>query len=183
MKEKRHQPYHLYLDDHIYFISTHIYDNQPILRLASRKAELKKKLDDEIAKKGSQIIAWVILDNHYHLLIKVKKGEYLQKIFGFTHGSTSYKWNREDNQKGRTVWKNYWDHCIRDERDYWKHFNYIYHNPVKHNYVEYMENYEFSSFKDYVELNGYEWIMSAFEQHPIIDYSVEHDDDFESKKE
>lgn len=173
---KKHQPHHLYIDDHIYFISIHIYENQPILVLPSRKSELKKKLDDEIVKNGCKIIAWVILDNHYHLLMNVERGEDLKRIFKLTHGSTSFRWNKEDKKKGRTVWQNYWDRCMRDEADYWKHFNYIHHNPVKHDYVKHMGNYEFSSFKGYVELKGREWIMSAFEQYPIIDHSVDNDD-------
>jgi len=39
-----------------------------------------------------------------------------------------------------------------------------------------MEDYEFSSFNRYIETEGYDWIMSAFEKYPVIDFSLDGDD-------
>jgi hypothetical protein len=39
-----------------------------------------------------------------------------------------------------------------------------------------MEDYEFSSFNYYVCSKGDEWLMSAFEKYPVVDYTVEGDD-------
>ena len=37
----------------------------------------------------------------------------------------------------RGIWQcRYWEHCIRDERDFENHLEYIHFNPVKHGYVK-----------------------------------------------
>ena len=39
-----------------------------------------------------------------------------------------------------------------------------------------MEDYTFSSFNYWVSNKGMNWIMSVFEQYPIVDFSIHHDD-------
>ena len=176
-EQKRHQPFHLYLDKQIYFFSVHAYHNVPVLKNLNRKSGFKQKLKETALEKQCNIIASVILDNHYHFMMKTNKGENIPDIFKRIHGATSFQWNKEDGKRGRKIWQSYWDYCIRNESDYWTRFNYIHHNPVKHCYVARMEDYEFSSFNYYVKSKGYEWLMSAFEKYPVIDYTVEGDED------
>ena len=39
------------------------------------------------------------------------------------------------NERG--IWqRRYWEHLIRDEKDYMNHVDYIHYNPVKHGYVD-----------------------------------------------
>jgi hypothetical protein len=47
---------------------------------------------------------------------------------------------------------------------------------VKHQYSLKMEDYTFSSFNYWVSNKGMNWIMSVFEQYPIVDFSIHHDD-------
>ncbi|MGR3220227.1 MAG: REP-associated tyrosine transposase [Candidatus Anammoxibacter sp.] len=175
MSNRKHQPFHLYIDDQIYFFTVHTYRDLGVLDSIKRKSKLKQKLKDIALQKKGKIIAWVILDNHYHLLMRSGKGKDIPDVFRLIHGSTSFEWNKEDDARGRKVWQNYWDRCIKNEKDYWTHVNYIHHNPVKHRYVERMEDYEFSSFNYYVNKDGKEWVMSAFERYPVIDYTIDGD--------
>jgi putative transposase len=47
---------------------------------------------------------------------------------------------------GQTIWQHrYWEHCIRDERDFENHVNYIHNNPVKHGLVLNAKDWEHSS--------------------------------------
>ncbi len=181
--QKRHQPFHLYINQKVYFFSVHTYHNIPILRSVKRKCEFRQKLRDVALERNCEIIAWVVLDNHYHFLLGTDKGKDIQTIFKTIHGTTSFKWNKEDNKRGRKIWHSYWDYCVRSEKEYWTRFNYIHYNPVKHCGVKRMEDYEFSSFNYYVRSKGHEWLMSAFvadaprcEKYPVIDYTVEGDD-------
>ena len=43
-------------------------------------------------------------------------------------------------------WYQYWDRWIRDDKHYYETATYILYNPIKHNYVEDLKNYPFSSF-------------------------------------
>lgn len=50
-------------------------------------------------------------------------------------------------RRERGVWqRRYWEHLIRDEEDYRRHFDYIHINPVKHGWVPRGRDWPFSSF-------------------------------------
>jgi putative transposase len=49
------------------------------------------------------------------------------------------------------VWQpRYWEHTIRDERDFAHHVDYIHYNPVKHGHVARVIDWPHSSFHRYV---------------------------------
>ena len=73
-------------------------------------------------------------------------------------------------------WYQYWDECIEDEKGFWMRVNYIHQNPVKHDYVKKMEDYEFSSYKQYLLKYGKDWMLSCFREYPIVDFAALHDD-------
>ena len=67
----------------------------------------------------------------------------------------------ERNQSRRkkreaAVWqRRYWEHIIRDETDFAKHFDYIHFNPVKHGFVDSPQEWKWSSFHRYLRLGYY----------------------------
>lgn len=174
--KKRHQPHHIYLDNQIYFVTAHTYLNKTFLSTLPKKRKLLKKIKEFLKAFNFNLYAWVILDNHYHILFKVSRGRDLPKVLNKIHCGYSYEMNKIENRKGRKIWQNYWDWCIRSEKDFWKHFNYTHHNPVKHRYVQKMEEFEFSSYNYWIKKMGKEWMMSIFREHPIIDFTVSQDD-------
>jgi len=46
--------------------------------------------------------------------------------------------------------RRFWEHTIRDERDFERHVDYIHFNPVKHGLVARVRNWPHSSFHQYV---------------------------------
>jgi putative transposase len=61
----------------------------------------------------------------------------------------------------RGIWqRRYWEHTIRDDRDYAAHMDYIHFNPVKHGLVRSAGDWPFSSFRDCVAAGLYpaEWL-------------------------
>lgn len=56
----------------------------------------------------------------------------------------------------RGIWqRRFWEHTIRDERDYERHVDYIHFNPVKHGYVTRVGDWPYSSFHRFVEKGIY----------------------------
>ncbi len=56
----------------------------------------------------------------------------------------------------RGIWqRRYWEHTIRDDRDYASHVDYIHFNPVKHGFVEHPAEWPFSSFRRCVDRGLY----------------------------
>jgi putative transposase len=149
-------------------------DHAPFLSGERAKVIVRDKLKSLIVEFDVKLRAWVILNDHYHLLLKTARGKDLSRFFGQLHGSTSRQINLWDGTKGRQVWHNYWDTCVRDERGLWTRFNYIHHNPVKHGYVQAMEDWPFSSYHYYLRTKGREWLLDCWSRYPVVD-SLESD--------
>jgi len=163
MNFKPYHPPHIYLDNTIYFIAARTRDKINYFESDQKKLLLKNILFFVVKKYTLDLYAWVILNNHYHLLLSVKGKESIYKFIKSLHGKSAVELNKLEKKSGRKVWVNYWDHGIRDEEDFYLHFNYIHHNPVKHGYVKRMGDYKFSSYGDYRLKNSQEWLDSCFE--------------------
>jgi putative transposase len=172
-----HHPPHIYLDNTWYIITASTRGKQRLLHSAGYKELVRDQLKVLVTEFHIQLAAWAILDNHYHILGKSHVGQDLSRMFGRLHGRTAFEINGRDDTRGRQVWHNYWDTCIRTEADYWTRFNYIHHNPVKHGYTKRMEDWAFSSCCYYREHKGSDWLLDALERYPIVDFS-DPDDDF-----
>ncbi|MGR9106889.1 MAG: REP-associated tyrosine transposase, partial [Gammaproteobacteria bacterium] len=53
----------------------------------------------------------------------------------------------------RSIWqRRFWEHAIRDNRDYARHIDYVHWNPVKHGLVNRIADWPYSSFHRFVRL-------------------------------
>jgi putative transposase len=163
----KHVPPHLFIDEAIYFVTCTTYGKAKLLETREKKMLVLNTLEEVMSSHDIDLVAWVILDNHYHTLFQVKNAKTIPLVFQRVHGKSSFEINRIDGIRRRKVWYNYWDECVRDERDYYNKLNYIHLNPVKHGYVENAEDYEFSSYPVYLEANGEEWINDVLLRYPV----------------
>ena len=166
-KVYRHVPPHLFIDEAIYFVTSRVYHSAPILDTVQKKQILLRNLLDILKALGYELHGWVILDDHYHVLFRVPDAKSIPLTFQKIHGKASYELNILDGVRGRKVWYNYWDECVRNHRDYYNRLNYIHLNPVKHGYVEKPENYGFSSVRAYLEANGGVWMKDMLSRYPV----------------
>jgi putative transposase len=148
----------LYLPDVYYFITCVLANRMPILG-EERHMTLFRETLREVKKLHPFIMkAYAFLPDHFHLLIFVPESTSISTLL------KSVKWNFTLNYKkavgvnGRVkLWqRGFWDHVIRDERDYMNHFDYIHYNPVKHGLVNCPIEYPHTSFHAYVERGWYE---------------------------
>ena len=58
---------------------------------------------------------------------------------------------------------------MRNEHDFWTRFNYVHYNPVKHGYVDNLEDWEFSSYRFYVRNAENKWLNEKLNDFPISD--------------
>jgi len=177
-----HHPPHIYADDTWYMITASTPNHAPFLKNEHAKTVVRDKLRDLVLIFGFSFLAWVILDDHYHLLLNPQRGRALPRFIGQLHGSTSRQINLQDSISGRQIWHNYWDTCIRTEVDLWTRFNYIHQNPVKHGYVRNLEEWSFSSYRFYLRQKGVEWLQDCWQRYPVIDYLESDDFDFSMNK-
>jgi len=177
VKSGNHRPPHIYKAETYYFVSSSTFDKLGIINNSEKKTYLKKLFIEKSRLFSVVIKAWVILENHYHLLFNLNSAETLSRFIGQINGASSNFFNKVDSTMKRKVWYKgkYWDTCIRSERDFWLRFNYIHHNPIKHGIIQNIDelgNYEFSSWNYYSQRYGKEWLLSAFEKYPVVDFTV-----------
>jgi len=151
-KTAPHNPPHLFVADALYMLTGVIYGKVPLMISGQRKAEWRDVFYNAAKVHRWQIVAWVVLDNHYHAIVRSpEQVDNLSKFVNSYHKYTARKWNNQDGLSGRKVWWNYWDTCIRSEKDYYNRLRYVFWNPVKHGLAEKPENYTFSNYEEYLD--------------------------------
>lgn len=119
------------------------------------------------------IDGWVVLPDHMHCLWTLPEddGNFPKRWqaikMGFSRrmmpGETRSASRQRRGERG--IWRRrYWEHTIRDERDYAAHMDYIHFNPVKHGYVSSPADWLYSSFHRSVRLGLYPDSWAGAEQ-------------------
>jgi len=175
MSYKEYHPPHIYFDDTIYFITSRTVNKEKFFATNAQKNILYSCLKAGLQKFKIPIYAFAILDNHYHLMIRLSKAGDLPLFIKHLNGRSSFELNKLENKPGRKIWYQYFDRCIRDQVDFWRHFNYIHNNPVKHGQCRNLaeaESYPFSSAGKWVKIKGEEWWLGCFREYPIVDFTA-----------
>ena len=115
----------------------------------------------EYVKPHSEIIAWCLMPNHFHFLIYIppdKDSKDLSKGIQIILRSYTRAINKQKNRTGSLFTQNTCSKVLVDNsvvqpnRYTTTCFHYIHQNPMKAGLVKNMEDWEFSSFKDYIGL-------------------------------
>lgn len=101
------------------------------------------------------IHGWVILPEHMHCVIELPAGDSnyatrwrlikmeFSKALPRTERLSAVRIRRGE----RGIWqRRYWEHLIRDERDYRAHMDYVHINPLKHGLVKCVADWPYSTF-------------------------------------
>ena len=91
------------------------------------------------------LVAWVVMPNHAHMLCTPCAEYSLAEIMHSIKSFTSSEANRILNRAGRFWQKEYFDRYIRNTRQFSKTVSYIENNPVKANLCVRPEQWQFSS--------------------------------------
>lgn len=163
-----HSPLHLQGDSSQFHITAACYEHKPIIGYSpERMSDFGEQFCEVVIKRSEKVYAWVVLPNHYHALVKTSGVLDLLKQIHKLHGKTSYYWNGEEGKRGRRVWCNVLETAIKSERHFWATLNYIYHNPVKHEYVTKWTDWDFSNAADYIESEGREKVLNRWKEYDI----------------
>ena len=106
-------------------------------------------------------IAIVVLPDHMHVMWKLPDHDCNYSLrwrcikTRFAKNLKMIGVNIVKNASGENMlWqRRFWEHLIRNDKDYERHMDYIHYNPVKHNLVSQVVDWPFSTFHRYVN-NG-----------------------------
>jgi len=100
------------------------------------------------------IDSMVVLPDHIHALWTLPQGDddysmrwmLIKRHFSMSLPKTENIKMTRLRKRERGIWqRRFWEHTIRDERDFYNHIEYIHHNPVKHGYVSNALNWPYST--------------------------------------
>jgi len=150
----KHNPPHLFLSNATYIITASTYKRKRFFHNDELKSLVLISILHYFSKYSWHIKAYVILTNHYHLLVHAPENNVsLSKSINNIHRYTAHKINQINKKSGMKIWWNYWDTCLTYEKSYYARLNYIHFNPVKHGYVDDPKKWKFSSYNEFCELD------------------------------
>ena len=157
-----------------YFFTVVAHRRQRILTQTSCRDLFRRAFAAVRKRLPFEIPAIVLLPDHLHCIWTLPPDdddfpERWRQIKGrFTHDYLAHggrDWDvteQHGSQRCRGVWQpRYWEHRIRDDKDYDRYHEYIHLNPVKHGYVDRPESWPWSTFHRYVRLGWVDPIWPA----------------------
>ncbi len=172
-----HSPRHVDSGQRHYHLTAACFEHQPhIGKTQERMSEFSHQLLDLLLTHASQVNAWVLLPNHYHVLAHTGDVLAVLKAVGRLHGSSSHQWNGEDSSRGRQVWCKVAETVMKSDGHYHATVNSIHHNPVRHGYVQKWAEWPWSSAHDFLETHGRLEAERLWKTYPINHYGQGWDD-------
>ena len=150
-----------------YFFTVNLAERQRTL-LVDHIDDLRNAVQKVLIHHPFCIDAMVVLPDHLHALWTLPEGDadfstrwaLIKAGFSRCIPPEEQRSKSRMRKEERGIWqRRFWEHLIRDERDYAAHFDYIHYNPVKHGYVRSVTDWPYSTFHRYVEqgIYGKEW--------------------------
>lgn len=146
-----------YVEDGLYFITTVAHQRRPLFTPPDIE-RLRTTLRQVKTNHPFTMHAYVFLPDHLHLLLRVGAKTDISKIMHSLKRNATVAYKAAHGIEGIfSLWqRGFWDHVIRNERDFKNHLDYIHYNPVKHGIVAHPEEYPHSSYREYVRRGWYE---------------------------
>jgi putative transposase len=172
-----HAPPHPFRDAGQYLLTAANFEHAAIMASSDRRTEFEGGLLEVMKEVQAIVYAWVILINHYHILVGVEMLDAVSRALQQLHGSTSREWNLADGLTGkRRVWYKFSDRVIRNDAHFYRAVNYLHYNPVKHGLITDPYDWPWSSLHNYLANNGREWLRKTWKDYPPSDFGKGWDD-------
>ena len=161
-----------YVPDAIVFITQVVQERRPIFRDVATLDLLRSTLRNVKVLCPFEMLGYVFLPDHLHLLIKPTDSSIFSEIMHSLKPNFTKEYKHLTGVTGSLkLWqKRFWDHVIRDEMDLQRHLDYIHYNPVKHGLVSRPKDWQNSSFEAWKQRGAYEDQWGWSEPGTIVGY-------------
>jgi putative transposase len=157
-----------YIPGGTYFFTLVTYQRRPLFQEAAARALLGDLMRQQTSRMPFQTVAIVLLWDHLHCLWTLPAGDddYSGR-WKDIKATFTRNWLRSGGKEQpvscakaargrRGVWQpRFYEHAIRDEQDLENHADYLHFNPVKHGYVKRPWDWQWSSFRRFVQMGQY----------------------------
>lgn len=149
-------------DNSTYFFTVVTFGRKPVLWQQKNIDLLRAVFFEEMKRRPFIIDAIVVMPDHIHALwtLPANDNDYSTRWRNIKSLFTR-KIKQDDrpeasparrHKKEQAIWqRRFWEHRIRNEKDFENHVNYIHYNPVKHGYVQNPKDWRYSSVHRYIK--------------------------------
>ncbi len=149
-----------------YFFTINTFRRQPLLT-SYEVVESLRRIFGAVSKEHPFVVdAMVVLPDHFHLLMTLPPGDrnyskrlsILKRRISQANRHLITEAGSPSRRKRRELhfWqRRFWEHQVRDDRDFEQHADYIHYNPVKHGLVEEVKDWPYSTFHRFVQKGIY----------------------------
>jgi putative transposase len=128
-----------------YFVTASTWEKKCLLQ-SERMAKLLIEVLFQYQKQGKyRLHEFVVMPNHFHLLITPTVSVTLEKTVQFIKGGFSFRAKKELGIAGEIWQTNFYDRRVRDTNEYVRFRHYIHMNPVRRGLVPDPEEFPYSS--------------------------------------
>lgn len=151
----------------LYHITSRGNEKKEIFLDSRDRKKFLEILEDYHERHGILIHSYVLMDNHYHLILETPKGNLLKVMHGINGGYTGY-FNRRHGRVGHLFQGRYKGILVDKESYLLQLSRYVHLNPMRARIVERPELYEWSSYPAYIGKHKekrcmeYSWVLSKF---------------------
>ncbi len=152
-----------------YFFTVVTYRRQRFLCEENVRKALRNGILEVQKNYPFTIDGWVLLPDHLHCIWTLPPNDanfsvrwamikrYVTKQCGPELHCEDWMNESKRRRKESTIWqRRFWEHQIRDERDFERHMDYLHYNPVKHDLVRSVKDWPHSTFHRYVSDGVYD---------------------------
>ena len=139
-----------------YFFTLVTFRRIPLFDQPEKVANLRRAFSEEMARRPFYIDAIVIMPDHIHAIwtLPPNDADYsirwrnIKRTFTLTipQNQRPNVFGSRQRKQEQAIWqRRFWEHRLRDEKDFNQHVDYIHYNPVKHGKVSTPVDWEYSS--------------------------------------
>jgi putative transposase len=151
-----------------YFFTLVTERRRPLFQFPSAVRDLEEAIAAVRSRHPFVAEAQVILPDHLHTMWTLPDGDadystrwrliksrFTRSYIGLAGAVTRNASRQAKREQG--VWqRRFWEHLIRDEKDFARHIDYIHYNPVRHDLVAAPRDWPYSTFAQWVARGAYE---------------------------
>jgi putative transposase len=139
-----------------YFFTVVAAGRRPVFRDPNAVAALRHAFIEVKARHPFEMPAIVVLPDHLHCIWNLPEGDsdYANRWLLIKANATRRL--RAAGFNGAVWQRRFWEHCLRDERDFAQHADYIHYNPVRHGLAKRASEWRWSSIHRWIECGWYD---------------------------
>ena len=164
----------------IYHIMLRGINQQVIFEDFEDYSKFIETLETYKAVSGYKVFAYCLMSNHIHILLKVEK-EDLDLIMKRIAGSYVYWYNWKYYRKGHLFQDRFKSEPVEDDEYFLTVLRYIHQNPIKAGITKTIDDYQFSSYNDYIdeqsEVTDFDFALSILPKSEFVNFNNERNDD------